>query len=356
MKTRLMLLLAVVLIPLIINAQTLEVENTHPISKDAKKGELYHFSFIEDTQEYLLIYSREKKKKTIYEIYKFDYDFNLLTNETIEGTKETREKYTDAFPEYVAEGDWNNPGVLRVENNWGGNIVLRKGYLTRKWATRVEYKGDYKYTTRYMKYTFHEEEKITPKYEGELAKELINEKLPKFFKKLAIKAAKILTLVDYITDEPAVEITTGVQGFKYKTLWQRTRDYASAKGDVVVIASNTQSDEKYKQAYIKYVVLKYSSTDLSLLKSNEFTFDYPTFPLFKQHLSDGSMGFIFAPAFFSSKTGQVFKNRDPNLLSYHYVRISKDAEIIDNIDFESKGGPCKITSISLSADDDVYIF
>jgi len=141
MKVRLLLLLVVLLIPIIVNAQTLEVENTHPLSKDAKKGELYHFSFNEDTQEYLLIYSREKKKKTIYEIYKLDYDFNLLENETIEGTTETREKYTSAFPTYVAEEEWDNPGVLRVENNWGGSIVLRKGYLTRKWATATEYKN-----------------------------------------------------------------------------------------------------------------------------------------------------------------------------------------------------------------------
>ena len=179
-----MLLLAAVLIPLIVNAQTLEIENTHPISKDAKKGELYHFSFIEETQEYLLIYSREKKKKTIYEIYKFDYDFNLLTNETIEGTVETREKYASAFPTYEKEEKWDNPKVLRVENNWGGSIVLRKGYLTKKWATATEYKGDYKYTTRYMKYKFNEEEKLSPIYEGELAEGLFDEKLPGFFKKI----------------------------------------------------------------------------------------------------------------------------------------------------------------------------
>jgi len=349
MKFKIMLILLIIVIPLITSAQTLEAEKTHPLSKDAKKGELFHFSFNEDTNEYLLIYSREKKKDNVYEIYKFDYDFNLLKNETIEGTKGAKEKYTDAFPVYESEGKWNNPSVLRVENNWGGNIVLRKGDLTRKWATSTEFKGDYKYTTRYLKYTFNEKEKISPKYEGELAAGIINEKLPKFFKKLAIKAAKKLTLVDYITDEPAVEITTGAQGYLYKTLWQRDRDYASANGDVVVIASNVQSDEKGKQYYVKYVVSKYSSADLSLLKNDEFTFEYSTHPLFKHHLSDGSVAIIFVPA-------SVYKPLNPNLQQYHYVRISKDAEILDNITFESKGGHWLVTSISLSANDDVYIY
>jgi len=349
MKFRLLLLLVVLLIPIIVNSQTLEVENTHPLSKDAKKGELYHFSFNEDTQEYLLIYSREKKKKTIYEIYKLDYNFNLLENETIEGTTEAREKYISAFPTYEAEEDWDNPSVLRVENNWGGNIVLRKGYLTRKWATATEYKGDYKYTTRYMKYKFNEEEKLSPKYEGELAEGLFDEKLPGFFKKIAIKAAKKLTLVDYITDEPVVEITTGAQNFKYASPWAKTRDYASASGDVVVIASNQQSDQKGKKTIVKYVVQKYSAADLSLLKTSEFAFDFPTYPLYKQHLSDGSIGFIFAPA-------SYVKPVDPNLLSYHFVRVTKDAEIVDNIDFETKGGPWQIYSMSLTNNDEVYIF
>lgn len=328
-------------------AQTLEAEKAHEISKNARKGEIYHFSFNEDTREYLLIYSREKKKETLYDVYKYDYDFNEILHEEIEGTVEARKKYEPAFPTYDDTEKWDNPKVLRVENNFGGDIVLRKGYLTREWAKRVEEKGDWVYTTRYLKYDFVEEEKIKPKYEGKKAE--VDERNLGFVKKLAASAAAKLTLVDFMTDEPTIEVTTGPRNFVYPSVWARTKNYTNANGDVVILAQNTQFDMQNKNTLVNYVVLKYSATTLEQLKSSEFTYEYPTFVMFKQHLSDGSMAFIVAPA-------SYVKNNDPNPRNYYYIRVSKDAEIIDNVNFESKGGPWKITSINLTNNDEVYIY
>lgn len=331
----------------IVLAQTLEAEKSHEISKNARKGEIYHFSYNDDTKEYLLIYRRDKKKDYLYDIYKYDYDFNEIFHEEVEGTVETRKKYEWVFPTYFEEEGWNNPKVLRVENNWGGDIVLRKGYLTREWKTKVEDRGSYRYTTRYLKYDFNEEEKIKPKYEGEKAE--VDDRAPGFVKKMALAASSKLSLVDYMTDEPTVEVTTGPRSFAYPSIWARTRDYASASGDVVVVASNMQYDTQSKNTIVKYVILKYSAETLDQLKSSEINYDYPTFPMYKEHLSDGSMAFIFAPASYT-------KNTDPNLVNYHYVRVSKDAEVMDNISFDSPGGPWKIYNISLTNDDAVYIY
>jgi len=67
-----------------IKCQTLEKENTQELSKDARKGELFNFNYNEGDKEFTLVFKREKKKKSIYEIYQFDYDLNLLKNETLE--------------------------------------------------------------------------------------------------------------------------------------------------------------------------------------------------------------------------------------------------------------------------------
>ena len=55
--------------PSVVSAQQLEAENSHELSKTARKGEIYHFSYNEDAREYLLIYCRDKKKDSTYEIY-----------------------------------------------------------------------------------------------------------------------------------------------------------------------------------------------------------------------------------------------------------------------------------------------
>ena len=335
--------------------QTIEAEKVHPLSKDAVKGELFHFDYNKEDQTYLLAFKRELKGKAsaVCEFYKFDNNFNLISNETVK-LEEAKNKYDEAFNEGYdpdEEQGWNDPKVLRVEPNLGGQIVLKKGYMTREWKTNWEEKGNYRYYYSYWKYDFHEEETIKPKFEGVIS---IPEDAPAFVKKMAENAGKKLTYVGHITDEPKVDITTGRRSYIYPSLTAKTSDYSSAIGDVLIIGKSDQInyDEgsmTKKPIYSTYVGLKYSAEDLSLKNSSTVFAGYSSTQLYTRALPDGSFMMICAPSPYTQKEGV-----DPN--DYIYIRFSKDGDVIDNIHFNSNGGPWNVYGAFLGGDNDVYVW
>ena len=329
-------------------AQTLEAENTQALSKDARKGELLNFQYDPEAKNFTLLFGREKGKSTIYEVYQFDYDLKLIKNETLEETA-AKTQYAKAIStlQEPAEG-WKNPKVVRVDPAITGQIVLSQGILTREWATAVEDRGSYRYTTRYWKYNFQEKQRVTPKFEGLVP---LPEGAPAFVIKMAQKAGERLTQLACATDEPSVEVTTGRQNFVYPSLWSRKRDYASATGDILIVGRADQMDFKTKEPQQIFVLLKYSAEDLSQKHYETFTLGYVQDLAYKQVLSDGSMVLIFAPM-----GGPGMKNKDPNPANYHYVRVSKDAILMEKIPFESKGGLWVIQNAVLTNNNEVIFY
>jgi len=331
-----------------LSAQTLEKETSQELSKDARKGELFNFAYDEGNQVYTLVFKREKKKEDIYEVYQFDYDLKMINNETMDVTK-AKEKYADAvILDSAPDEGWSDPMVVRVDPNWGGQIVLRQGTLSREWAKSVEEKGNYRYTTWYWKYTFNEQKNEKPKFEGLVD---VPEGAPDWVIKMAQNSSEQVKLITYATDEPSVEITTGKQNFVYGSVWARQRDYASASGDILIVGRSDQMDFDTKAPKTIYLSMKYSAEDLSQKHYETFTLGYEQNTLFKQQLGDGSIVLVFSPASYPG-----LKNKDPNPSNWTYVRVGYDAVVQEQINFDCKGGWWEVNSATLTDDGSVLLY
>lgn len=335
-------------VPFVIQAQFLESENVQELSKDARKGELMNFWYNPDTRNFVLVFAREKGKTIINEIYQFDYDLKLIKQETLDQTV-AKNQYPEALQtEKEPTEKWKNPKVVRTDPAITGQIVLAQGILTREWAKSVEDKGSYRYTTWYWKYNFNEQKRVTPKFEGLVP---LPEGAPAFVIKMAQKAGEKIVQLAVSTDEPSMEVATGRQNFVYPSLWARKRDYAAASGDILIVGRSDQMDYKTKEPQQVFVLLKFSAEDLSQKHSENFTLGHVQDLAFKQVLSDGSMVLLFTPM-----GGPGMKNKDPNPANWHYVRVSKDAELMEKIPFESKGGLWVVQNAVLNNNNEVILY
>jgi len=336
------------LVPYIILAQGLESENIQELSKDARKGELVNFWYNPEARNFILIFAREKGKNVINEVYQFDYDLKLINQETIDQTV-VKTKYPDAVViESAPAGTWKNPMVVRTDPAITGQIVLAQGVLTREWAKMVEDKGNYRYTTHYWKYNFEEKQRVTPKFEGIVP---LPVGAPAFVIKMAQKAGEKIIQLAVSTDEPTVEVTTGRQNFVYPSLWSRTRNYADASGDILIVGRSDQMDYKTKEQKQVFVLLQYSAQDLSQKHYETFELEYLQDVAFKQVMPDGSMVLVFAPM-----GGPGMKGKSPNPSAYFYVRVGKDATLMEKIPFESKGGLWVIQNAVLNNNNEVILY
>ncbi|MFA5729228.1 MAG: hypothetical protein WC957_07350 [Candidatus Neomarinimicrobiota bacterium] len=336
------------LVSSVIQAQVLEAENVQELSKDARKGELVNFWYNPEARDFVLIFAREKGKNVINEVYQFDYDLKLTNQETLEQSA-IRDKYPDAVVvETAPSGTWNNPKVVRTDPAITGQIVLAQGTLTREWAKMVEDKGNYRYTTHYWKYNFEEQQRVTPKFEGIFQ---LPEGAPALVVKMAKKAAEKIVQLAVSTDEPTADVTTGRQNFVYPSLWTRTRDYAGASGDILIVGRSDQMDYKTKEPKQVFVLLQYSAEDLSQKHYETFELEFLQDVAFKQVLPDGSMVLVFAPI-----GGPGVKGKSPNPSAYFYVRVGKDATLMEKIPFESKGGLWVIQNAVLNNNNEVILY
>ncbi len=340
-------------IPIFIsNAQNLEAEKTYELSKDAKKGYLGSFNYSETAKEYTLVFVREKNKKTIYVTYKFDYDFNQISEVEEELTDVEASKKFDFVG--VETGDtWNNPAVVRVDgDSWNMNqVVLRRGYMKRTWVRpTTTYSGDYiMYTPGYYKYDFVEEEKVKPKIPVDLD---LDPRTPKMVVNMAMKAAEKIKLVTYQTDEPEVEVQTGAAHFHPKAgtyYLKRKRNYAEASGDVMMLGYQMWYIQK--DAFIRYVALLYDAKDLSLKEQTIIEFDYLYSVVAHKFLPDQSLAIVFAPQGLLKNPGP-----NPNTREYYYMRISKDAKVMEKFKFESPSSKWNINDFVMTPSGDVYLY
>jgi hypothetical protein len=328
-----------------INAQELEAEKVHALSKDAKKGYLGSFTYDQNAKEYTLIFVREKKKKAVYVTYKFDYDFNQLS--------ENEETLTDAeasakfdFMEFTEE-EWVPRPVVRVdaENFHVNQVVLRQGNIHRKWIPASSWSdGNYVYyTPGHYQFDFEELKKLKPKIEVDLN---LDPKTPPAIVKMANKAAAKIKAVTYLTDEPPVPVNT-FHGWG-KSFVGTARSYASASGDLLVIGYQEWFIQKNFNR--RFVALKYAAKDLTQKAETVVEFDYIYTVIAHKALPDKSIALVLAP-------NGAFKNPgpNPNTREYYYVRFDKDAQVIDKVKFESPSSKWDINDFVLSEAGEVYI-
>lgn len=337
-----------------VSGQTLEAEKTHELSKDAKKGYLASFKYDENAKVYTLVFVREKNKKTIYVTYKYDYDFNK--------TEELEEELTDLeaskkfdFVDFTEE-PWKAPTVLRVDGDgWNMNqVALKKGRIERRWIpasyTTV---GNYTwYVPGYYKFDFEVEEKFKPKIEVELE---LDPRTPKAVVNMAKKAAEKIKMVAYLSDEPNFEVNTSrmyadLVGRNQGTMSHlgKSKSYQGASGDIMLLGY--QEWYIQKDVFRRFVALNIGVDNLSVKNQSLIEFEYMYMPIMTKNMPDNTMIAIFAPAGFYKNPGP-----NPNTRAFEFVRIDKQANVIERFSFESPSSYWKINDIVMYGED-IYLY
>jgi hypothetical protein len=121
-----------VLFALSARAQTVDIEKTFEVSKEAQKGFIQQIENDESKQQLKVVYRvRAKKDQAKFITYLFDYQFNLVnqSEEIINIEKELPSKYKPA----KYKGEAYSVEGLFVEPNMMGNLVLKRKVTSFSW-------------------------------------------------------------------------------------------------------------------------------------------------------------------------------------------------------------------------------
>ncbi|GAB4124316.1 MAG: hypothetical protein OHK0045_11380 [Raineya sp.] len=142
----------------LLQAQTVELEKTHELSKRAKRGYLYHVNQDTETGNVDLIFITSQNSRRIkMEIYSFDKDYNLLDQRQEEQEIENnRIKLRLGKSDVEIKVTYKEPFVrygISVERTLTGALVLKKKETTYTWST---FFGEYTKSVKTL-------EKVKPK-------------------------------------------------------------------------------------------------------------------------------------------------------------------------------------------------
>jgi len=318
-----------------LSAQTIEAEKTYSLSKDAKKGYLGSFKYDEATREYTLIFIHQKNSKTIYVTYKYDYDFNLI-NENSETLNDDDATVKYDFVNYNKD-TWPNPTVVRIAQ--GLDLTLRQGKIYRHWERAyVEYFGKMTLLIpAHYEYEFNETQKVKPRLKVDELSDM-----PKFIQ----KSASRIQLINYATDEPSMEIAKNY-GLKASHWGENKKTYAEASGDLLVFGAQSWMLKNFTTA--QYLAIKYDAKTLKEKHQSIIKFDKYYGVVFSKALSDGSIAAVLAPM----ATG---KNKPINVRDYYYLRINKDADVQEKIAFKSPSSKWEINDFAETETGDVIVY
>jgi len=339
MKTRVFMyaiVLSIFACPFMLNSQNIAIEKTHTLSKEAKNGSVVSFKFDEPSKKLFTVFYDEKKGKSLYEFYEFDYDLNQTAHESL---AETKLKEKGVYNVAIDDAPWTNLKSLSVDPNLVGKLKLKVGNISREthWKNGV----------KYYEFLFNPEKEVEP--ELDIQVEGIPNGTPKGIVNMINKQANKLYLTAWAADDP------NQGGFHFTQQSKEVdfsggADYSAASGNLVVVG--------YSQYALKnkmntnYYALKFDASDASQKALTQIPFEYEVQVLTWKILADGTLGLIFIPQ--SGK--KCAKPENPNAQEYTYVNITKDATIKQQINFTSPGRYWAIENMILTNDGAVYLY
>lgn len=147
------LTLLLLLAAFVAQSQTLDIEKTHDVSKDAMKGFLQMVENDEAKQQLTFVYRvRAKRNQAKFISYVFDYNFNLVdqSEEVVDMEKELPAKYRPK----KYKGEAYDVEGLFVEPNMMGTLVLKRkvahfrwNWFTNSYKTTISVEGKLKAKT-----------------------------------------------------------------------------------------------------------------------------------------------------------------------------------------------------------------
>lgn len=283
------------------NAQTVDIEKTHDVSKEAMKGFIHIINSDLEKKQIEVIYRvRAKKNQAKFITYTFDSDFNFISEseEMVDLEKELPKKYRQK--KYRGE-NFSQEG-LAVEPNMMGTLVLKRKVTNFKWSW---FYGAYNVTVNVA-------EKLKAKTDDD----------------------KKLFYHDHIEDNTTgtALILAGEKGTIKGGPYNHLMNYHFLKYDVNLtkLADVTVNFETPQQVAAVY---GYPNTE-----------DDPK----------SDMIAIFAPHKAKNYVGP--KIWSPTANEYTYVRVSYDGKLLDKVSFTAPNSIWRIDDFILAKDGSVYFY
>lgn len=307
MKNRSILILALVLeIICFANlslAQKLEVEKYLELTgKSKRKGYLGKVQIDDAKQQFDLVFvTRERRDKIKFEVYKFDYNLNLVSNYNDE-QEVTAARTKFSWFNFGGKDEEVYSGIT-AEKNMSGKLVLKKIRVTKKFNW---WRGKY-----------------------EFDKDVLDKEKP----------------------------TTMDEDGKKRKLYYAGHQEISSSGDLLVLALiNRGMLNMFKDGSRQYLLLHFDK-DLKTTEETPLNFTSPQSLVFSGSVpgsdpnGDQDDIFIFAPY-----GGQGYgKIEDPDPTNCTYVRTAPGGKIIERFNFKSE---CNYWAImdTYSSGNDVYLY
>lgn len=279
-------------------AQNLAQEKTVELTgKSKRKGYLGNVVVDDTKQQFDMVFvTKDKAKKVVYEVYQFDYDFNLINN----FEDEQRKPKSKRGKNKVYKGDyWEVTGVT-ASPNMTGKLVLRKTLYTYQWNW---WKGGY-----------------------ETTKQLLDKEKPK-------------------------EIAGDGDDKKRKLFYTSHRDL-SETGELLVCALiNKGVMSMAKEANREYQIMKIDK-DLNITKKTPLTFDHPQALLYSGVLEDRDEWIMVFANYGAAGMGKIQAD-DPTGLTF--IRVDVDGNITERFNFNTKCNEWAIFDAYVYGDD-IYLY
>lgn len=295
------LVLPLLLIACVAKSQTIDVEKTFDVSKDAQKGFIHMIANDEAKQQLNVIYRvRAKRNQAKFISYSFDYNFNLVNQaeEIIDLERELPSKYR---PKRYKGENFEKEGLF-VEPNMMGTLVLKHKVAHYNWNW---FTGGYNVTTT---------------VEGKLK-------------------AK--------TDDD-------------KKLFYHYHIENNNDGTAMILVGEKGSPKEGPLNHImNYHFVKY---DINLTKLADVTVNFETpqslagtWSFVDEDENQTDMVAVFATTKVPRYVGgKELWGKDPT--EYTYVRVGYDGKLIDRITFKSPNSLWRIDEFMKAEDNSVYIY
>lgn len=295
------LILPLLLIAFVAKSQTIDVEKTFNVSKDAQKGFIHMIENDEAKQQLNVIYRvRAKRNQAKFISYIFDYGFNLVnqSEEIIDMEKELPSKYR---PKRYKGENYEKEG-LYVEPNMMGTLVLKRKVTHFNWNW---FNGRYNVTTT---------------VEGKLKAKTDDDK--KLFYHYHVENA----------DDGTAMILAGEKGTPKQGPLNHVMNYHFIKYDINLT--------KLADVTVNFETPQALAATWSFLDDND---------------NQSDMIAVFATTKIPRYVGGgKLWGQDPT--EYTYVRVSYDGKLVDRITFKSPNSLWRIDELMKSPENAVYIY
>ncbi|MCB9174648.1 MAG: hypothetical protein H6589_08575 [Flavobacteriales bacterium] len=278
------------------SAQIAQEKIVELTGKSKNKGYLGNVVVDDVKQQFDMVFvTKDNNRKVEYEVYQFDYDFNLLNN-----FKDAERKLKSKSKNKTYKGDYQEVIGVTASPNMTGKLVLRKTLYINQWNW---WKGGY-----------------------ETTKKLLDKEKPK-------------------------EIGGDGDDKKRKLFYTAHKDIAD-KGELLVCALINKGIMSMAKEADREYLLMHIDKDLNVVKKTPIKFDHPQSLLISKELEDTDEWLLVFAPYSAQGMGKLADDNSNNLT---YIRIDEAGNVKERFNFESKCNEWAIFD-AYAVGNDVYFY